>query len=218
MDYLPYEIIQQIILGVSSCSTKDASNVCKKWKKIFCDNFLMVSEKKIIVNDTFMLTKTLNNFNLGIKALQIEELLDETTIYEIRYSKCLTYIAKFLISLEYRHSNYRLILEQLCVDDNLIAIEFHKKFNNIYNHSLADPYGMILLSCLKYNSFKLINHFIKETTNIDIWIEFIVFNSYNEKVIISLDYLVSIKAINLHYLHNKLRSSHIAKYIEEKYF
>ncbi len=216
MDLLPYEIIQQIILNISPCTTKDASYVCCKWKKIFGDNFLTINDKKIIVNDTFILTKTLNNFNLGIEL--IGGLLDENTIYEIRNPKCLTYIAKFLISLKYRHQNYELILEQLCANDNLIAIKFYENFNNKYNRAWVDPYGKILLLCLKYNSFKLIDHVVKETTDMDKWIEFIMFNSYNEKVIISLDYLVSIKAINLHYLHNKLKNNHVAKYIEETYF
>ncbi len=216
MDLLPYEIMQLIILNISSCTTKDASHVCCKWKKIFDDNFLTINDKKIIVNDTFILTKTLNNFNLSIKL--VGRLLDENTIYEIRNPKCLTYIAKFLIPLKYRHQYYELILEQLCANDNLIAIKFYEKFNNRHNFASVDPYGRILLLSLKYNSFKLIDYLVKETTNIDLWIEYIIFNSYNEKVIISLDYLVSIKAINLHYLHNELKNSHIGNYIKEKYF
>ncbi len=228
MEQQPYEILQQILLNISPCSTKDASNVCQKWKKIFSDNFLMTSDIKIIVNDTFMLNKFLCEtfsrkliFTCNYRQRRIETLLDGISIDKIINSKCLTYVAKFLISLHYKSKHSDAIIAQLCINNDQIAIKFYTDFfEHTYLISKKEFTEHILSLCLRYNSFDLISYFVTKTENLNVWIVYVLLNCNNNdiRIMLSLDYLVSIKAINLRYFHNKMNGNVIAKYIEEKYF
>ncbi len=228
MEQLPYEIIQKIILGISSCSTKDASCVCKKWKKILYDNFLIIGDSKIIINDTFMLNKMLCEtfsrkfgFCQNYRQRRIETLLEGISIEKIINSKCLTYIAKFLISLHYKSKLSDAIIAQLCINNDQIAIKFYTIFFDcIYLPSKKEISGYLLSLCLRYNSFVLIDYFVTKTENFDVWIDYVSVNYENNdiRMKLSLDYLVSIKAINLRFFHDKMNGNVIAKYIEEKYF
>lgn len=231
MEELPYEILQQIILNISLCSTNDASNVCKIWKKIFNDNYLTIHDNKIIINDTFMLNKYLCEIRPeelrndcskgGIYDSPIEIFLKNNEINKILTKKCVSYIAQFFMSLSVLYCRYETVLIQLCVTNNLLAIKFRDFVHNRQLYGEVDYIEMLDIS-LEYNAFDLINYFTKYIQNIDGWIEYCCeyCDDYNRnnKIILSLDYLVSIKAINLRYFHNKITNMCIREYIENKYF
>lgn len=169
MYQLPYEIIKKIILNISSCSTKDSSNVCKIWRTIFEDKFLTISDKKIIVNDTFMFNKILDNFykeeimrpkgkneHLSSRHYPITEYF---SIEIISNPKCLTLIALFEIAIDFITLNRYNILDMLCATNNTTAIYFYTKWS--YGKLKSGYYDKLLSICLINHLFELVNFFLK---------------------------------------------------------
>lgn len=225
---LPNEIETKIIFYISSCTIKDASNVCKKWKEIFNDNSLYILNNEIICNDTFMLNKILvsiyaeqYNYNrvASVMRTPIVKLLDTLPITKIYNKNCLIIIAQFIMWFGFGFNKDLFV--QMCITNNLFLIKFYNYYSDNFIR-LVITTEKILYHCLLCNSFNLAVHFVTQTADIHSWITYIKknFESDKDRIIKSLQYLVNLKAINLRRFHTLMLDDceELAKYIETEFF